>query len=111
LATPIGTGENLQLRQGFYPLISQDLCGVLTPDLQKAGGLAEGKKIADLCQLVNKPLGFHMMGSPLALMASCHLAMAVPYLSARNAVQDGKTRPTVFSVWAILFRVEKPNYT
>jgi L-alanine-DL-glutamate epimerase-like enolase superfamily enzyme len=77
-STPIGTGENLQLRQGFYPLIAQDLCDVLTPDLQKAGGLAEGKKIADLCQLVNKPVAFHMIGSPLALMASCHLALAVP---------------------------------
>lgn len=76
--TPIGTGENLQLRRGFYPLVVEDLCDVLTPDLQKAGGLAEGKKIADMCQLANKPLGFHMIGSPLALMASCHLALAVP---------------------------------
>jgi len=76
--TPIGTGENLQLRRGFYPLVVDDLCDVLTPDLQKAGGLAEGKKIADMCQLANKPMGFHMIGSPLALMASCHLALAVP---------------------------------
>ncbi len=76
--TPIGTGENLQLRRGFYPLIVEDLCDVLTPDLQKAGGLAEGRKIADLCHLANKPLGIHMIGSPLALMASCHLALTIP---------------------------------
>ena len=35
--TPIGTGENLQLREGFQRLIYEDLCDVVTPDLQKAG--------------------------------------------------------------------------
>jgi len=76
--TPIGTGENLQLRQGFWDLIVEDLCDVLTPDLQKAGGLAEGRKIADMCAAANKPVAFHMIGSPLALMASAHLAITVP---------------------------------
>jgi L-alanine-DL-glutamate epimerase-like enolase superfamily enzyme len=77
-ATPIGTGENLQLREGFWKLIADDLCDVITPDLQKAGGLAEGKKIADLCHTANKPFAPHMIGSPLALMASAHLSVAVP---------------------------------
>jgi L-alanine-DL-glutamate epimerase-like enolase superfamily enzyme len=76
--TPIGTGENLQLRQGFWDLIVADLCDVPTPDLQKAGGLAEGRKIADLCAAANKPVAFHMIGSPLALMASAHLALTIP---------------------------------
>jgi L-alanine-DL-glutamate epimerase-like enolase superfamily enzyme len=77
-STPIGTGENLQLREGFWNLIVNDLCDVITPDLQKAGGLAEGKKIADLCHTANKPFAPHMIGSPLALMASAHLSVAVP---------------------------------
>ncbi|MCU0513079.1 MAG: mandelate racemase/muconate lactonizing enzyme family protein [Anaerolineae bacterium] len=76
--TPIGTGENLQLRQGFWPLIVGDLCDVLTPDLQKAGGLAEGRKIADMCAAANKPVAFHMIGSPLALLAAAHLAITLP---------------------------------
>ncbi|HEU5077614.1 MAG TPA: mandelate racemase/muconate lactonizing enzyme family protein [Opitutaceae bacterium] len=77
-STPIGTGENLQLREGFWNLITGDLCDVITPDLQKAGGLAEGKKIADLCHTANKPFAPHMIGSPLALMASAHLSLTVP---------------------------------
>jgi len=77
-STPIATGENLQLRRGFWDLIVHDLCDVLTPDLQKVGGLAEGKKIADMAATANKPLALHMIGSPLALMASCHLAVAIP---------------------------------
>jgi L-alanine-DL-glutamate epimerase-like enolase superfamily enzyme len=78
--TPIGTGENLQLRQGFWDLIVQDLCDVITPDLQKVGGLAEARKIADMCAAANKPFAPHMIGSPLALMASTHLSLTVPNL-------------------------------
>jgi gluconate/galactonate dehydratase len=77
-ATPIGTGENLQLREGFWALIPEDLCDVITPDLQKVGGLAEGRKIADMCATANKPFSPHMIGSPLALMASAHLAVTIP---------------------------------
>jgi L-alanine-DL-glutamate epimerase-like enolase superfamily enzyme len=76
--TPIATGENLQLRQGFWDLVVEGLCDVLTPDLQKAGGLAEGRKIADLGAAANKPVAFHMIGSPLALMASAQVAVTIP---------------------------------
>jgi hypothetical protein len=77
-STPIGTGENLQLRQGFRDLIHNDLVDVVAPDLQKAGGLAEARKIAAMSDLANKPVAPHMIGSPLALMASCHFAATIP---------------------------------
>jgi len=78
--TPIATGENLQLRQGFWDLIVRDLCDVVTPDLQKAGGLAEGRKIADMAAAANKPFAPHMIGSPLALIATAHLCVTIPNL-------------------------------
>jgi len=78
--TPIATGENLQLRQGFWNLIVNDLVDIITPDLQKAGGLAEGRKIADMCAAVDKPFAPHMIGSPIALMASAHLCLTVSNL-------------------------------
>ena len=77
-STPLATGENLQLRQGFRPLIEGDLADIVAPDLQKAGGLAEARKIAAMADLANKPLAPHMIGSPLALMASCHLSATIP---------------------------------
>jgi len=77
-STPIGTGENIQLRQGFRDLIHNDLVDVVAPDLQKAGGLAEARKIAAMADLANKPVAPHMIGSPLALMASCHFAATIP---------------------------------
>jgi len=75
---PIATGENLQLQSGFKPLIDQNLLDIATPDLQKAGGLIEGKKIADMSNLANKRFAPHMIGSPLAIMASCHLSLTIP---------------------------------
>jgi L-alanine-DL-glutamate epimerase-like enolase superfamily enzyme len=75
--TPIATGENLQLRSGFWDLITRDLCDIVHPDLQKAGGLAEGRKIADMCGTANKPVAFHMIGSPLALMATAHVGVTL----------------------------------
>ena len=76
--TPIATGENLQLREGFRDIIFDDLVDVVTPDLQKAGGLAEGKKIADMAHTANKPFAPHMIGSPLALIASAQAALTIP---------------------------------
>lgn len=77
-STPIGTGENLQLRHGFRELIQRDLADVVAPDLQKSGGLAEARKIAAMADLANKPIAPHMIGSPLALMASCHFSATIP---------------------------------
>ncbi|HHE41919.1 MAG TPA: mandelate racemase/muconate lactonizing enzyme family protein [Dehalococcoidia bacterium] len=78
--TPIATGENHQLRHGFWNLIVKDLVDVITPDLQKAGGLAEGRKIADMCTTANKSFAPHMIGSPIALMASAHMCLTIPNL-------------------------------
>jgi L-alanine-DL-glutamate epimerase-like enolase superfamily enzyme len=76
--TPIGTGEHLQLRQGFWQLIVNGMIDIPLPDAQKAGGLAETKKIADLAAVKNMSIALHMIGSPLALMASSHLALTLP---------------------------------
>jgi len=77
-STPIGTGENLQLLSGFFDLTTRNLADVITPDLQKAGGLCEGKKIATLAEATNKPIAPHMIGSPLAIMTSSHLSASIP---------------------------------
>ncbi len=81
-STPIATGESAQLRRGFWNLLVDDLCDILTPDLQKVGGLAEGRKIADMCATANKPVALHMIGGPMALMAGVHLGVTIPNLLA-----------------------------
>ena len=58
---PILTGENLYLRQGFKPFILNQGCHLVQPDIPKAGGLLEAKKIADLAEL------FEFLSAPTSL--------------------------------------------
>lgn len=79
---PIATGENLQLRHGYAPLLEAGVCDVVTPDLQKVGGLIEAKYIAAWAVHKNLAIGIHMIGGPVALAASVHFASTVPNLIA-----------------------------
>jgi galactonate dehydratase len=51
---------------------------IVMPDLQKAGGLGEGQRIANLANLYYVPFAPHMVASFLGAMASCHVCAAVP---------------------------------
>jgi gluconate/galactonate dehydratase len=70
---PICTGENLNLREGFKPLLEQYAVSIVSPDFQKAGGLLEAKRIADLAALYEVPVAPHNISSPLGTIASCHV--------------------------------------
>jgi len=70
---PICTGENLYLREGFKPLLEQYAVNIISPDIQKAGGLLEAKRIADLAALYEIPVAPHNISSPLGTIASCHV--------------------------------------
>ncbi len=73
--TPICTGENLYTRHGFLDLIGTQATDIISPDLAKAGGLSEGRRIADLAG--RGPLdGQH----PLAPAACSSLRWRVPAL-------------------------------
>ena len=47
-------------------------------DLQKCGGLLEGRKIADMAHTYYVPFAPHCVVSPIGTMASCHVCAAVP---------------------------------
>jgi galactonate dehydratase len=46
--------------------------------LQKAGGLGEGQRIANLANLYYVPFSPHMVASFLGAMAACHVCASVP---------------------------------
>ena len=77
-STPICCGENLFLRHGFRELLEKRAADIIMPDLQKCGGLLEGRKIADLAHTYYVPFAPHCVVSPIGLMASCHTCAAVP---------------------------------
>jgi galactonate dehydratase len=77
-STPICAGENIYLAYGFRRLLEIGAVDIIMPDLQKAGGLGEGQRIANLSNLYYVPFAPHMVGSFLAAMSSCHVCASVP---------------------------------
>jgi galactonate dehydratase len=77
-STPICAGENLYLAYGFRRLLEIGAVDIIMPDLQKAGGLGEGQRIANLANLYYVPFAPHMVASYLGAMASAHVCASVP---------------------------------
>ena len=77
-STPICAGENLYLAHGFRRLLEIGAVDIVMPDLQKAGGLGEGQRIANLSNLYYVPFAPHMVASFLGAMASAHVCASVP---------------------------------
>lgn len=77
-STPICAGENLYLAYGFRRLLEMGAVDIIMPDLQKAGGLGEGQRIANLANLYYVPFAPHMVASFLGAMASAHVCASVP---------------------------------
>jgi len=72
-STAIGTGENLYT---VYQCLGLIPTGVRTwePDLAKAGGVSEGRRIAELAAMYDIEFSPHNIGSPIATMAQSHVA-------------------------------------
>lgn len=77
-STPICTGENIYLAYGFTRLLSESAVDIIMPDIQKAGGLGEAQRIANLANLYYVPFSPHMVASFLGAMAACHVCASVP---------------------------------
>lgn len=76
LNTPVCTGEDIYLKEGFMPLIQARGVNVIHPDLASSGGILETKRIGDLAQEHGISMAMHMAGTPLSTMASVHCAAA-----------------------------------
>ena len=76
--TPICTGENFYTRFGFRELIHSQAADIVSPDLAKAGGLLEGRRIADLADMYYMPLAPHNICGPIGTFAMTHTCAAVP---------------------------------
>jgi L-alanine-DL-glutamate epimerase-like enolase superfamily enzyme len=74
--TPILTGEDIYLKEGFLPLFEKKAISICHPDLATSGGLLETKKIGDLAMEHGISMAMHMAGSPVSLFASVHCAVA-----------------------------------
>ena len=76
--TPIATGENGYLRHGFREAFECGAIDIAAPDLQKTGGLLEGRRIADYADTHYISIAPHCIASPIGTVAAVHVAAAVP---------------------------------
>ena len=76
LKTPVCTGEDIYLKEGFKPLLEARAVNVIHPDLATSGGIIETKKIGDLAQEYGVSMAIHMAGTPVSTMAAVHCAAA-----------------------------------
>jgi galactonate dehydratase len=77
-STPIACGENLYLRWGYRELLSKNAVDIIQPDLQKVGGLSEGRKVANLAQTYYVPVAPHCVVSPIGVMSTAHVCASIP---------------------------------
>ena len=74
---PIAVGENLNTYYAFENFVMRDAVDFLQPDVARAGGITEIKKIAALAAKHNLAVSFHTWGDAVALAASLHLSAAL----------------------------------
>ncbi|MDF1514887.1 MAG: mandelate racemase/muconate lactonizing enzyme family protein [Anaerolineae bacterium] len=83
--TPICTGEDIYLKEGFKPLLESGGVSVIHPDILSSGGIYENQKIGDLAQEHGVAMAVHMAESPIACMAAVHsIAATENFLALEN---------------------------
>jgi D-galactarolactone cycloisomerase len=78
LGVPIATGENLYTTHGFEPLLNGHGCDYVMPDILRAGGLEQTRRICALAQQHGIVASPHNFSSGVGLAATLHLMAALP---------------------------------
>ncbi|MGB3531289.1 MAG: mandelate racemase/muconate lactonizing enzyme family protein [Saprospiraceae bacterium] len=76
IETPLCTGEDIYLKEGFIHLIDQQAIDIVHPDLATSGGLLETKRIGDYAEERGVAMAMHFAGLPVSFMANVHCAAA-----------------------------------
>lgn len=74
---PIAVGENLHTHYAFENFVVRGAVDFVQPDVARAGGISEIRKIAALAANHKVAVSFHTWGDGVALAASLHLAAAL----------------------------------
>ena len=77
-SVPIATGERLTTKDEFAAVLRAGAAAIVQPNLGRAGGLLEGKKIAALAEVHGAQLAPHLYCGPVVAAANAALAAASP---------------------------------
>src|SRR5438876_9292336 len=107
--TPILTGEDIYLKEGFQVLCENHAVGKIHPDLATSGGILETHKIGDMAWEYGVPMALYFAGTPVSCMANVHCAAStLNFLALENhsldvpwwdSLVDGIEKPIVNHGW------------
>ena len=87
--TPILTGEDIYLKEGFINLCEKHAVSKIHPDISTSGGILETHKIGDAAMEYGVPMAMHYAGLPIGALASVHCAAATEnFLACENHSLD-----------------------
>lgn len=75
---PIATGERLTTKAEFRQILAAKAASILQPNLGRAGGLLEGKKIASMAEAFGAQIAPHCYCGPIVAAANAQLAACSP---------------------------------
>jgi L-alanine-DL-glutamate epimerase-like enolase superfamily enzyme len=78
VAMYVAAGESEYTKFGFRELFRRQAVDICQPDVGRAGGITECKKIAALAQAFNVHYAPHAWGGAVLIAASAHLAASLP---------------------------------
>lgn len=91
--TPVCVGERRYTRFGFRDLIAAQAVDMIMPDVVRAGGIAETKKIAAMAESYYMQVSPHNPNSAISTLASVHLMANIPNALVLEYVDDEQDAP------------------
>jgi galactonate dehydratase len=85
---PIATGERLTTKTEFARVLEAGAADILQPNLGRAGGILEGKKIAALAEAHNAQIAPHLYCGPIVGAANIQLATCSPNFLILEGIDD-----------------------
>lgn len=85
---PIATGERLTTKVEFARVLEAGAAGIVQPNLGRAGGILEGKKISALAEAHNALLAPHLYCGPIVGAANIQLATCSPNFLILEGILD-----------------------
>jgi galactonate dehydratase len=77
---PVTVGERHYTRSDFRPVLENQICDVIMPDITRTGGPTELERIASMAETYDTLIAPHNPNGPLSTLASAHVCAALPNL-------------------------------
>lgn len=85
---PIAAGERLTTKTEFLRVLAAGAISIAQPNLGRAGGLLEGKKIAAVAESHHAQLAPHLYNGPIGAAANIQLAVCSPNFLILESILD-----------------------